>query len=156
MFGSKYFSYLINPLELLRTKKVLHVNPTIVSPRAEPDEIRIFVYDYTPQQIDVKEVDKVSECFPYIDSDTITWINVDGLKKTEVESICNHYGIHYLITEDILSIGQRPKMDEINGLLFCLLNMLYFNEKDSDVETEEISIVLGKNFVIRLQGGGSR
>ncbi|MBK7434233.1 MAG: magnesium/cobalt transporter CorA [Chitinophagaceae bacterium] len=156
MFGSKYFSYLINPLELLRTKKVLHVNPTIVSPRAEPDEIRIFVYDYTPQQIDVKEVDKVSECFPYIDSDTITWINVDGLKKTEVESICNHYGIHYLITEDILSIGQRPKMDEINGLLFCLLNMLYFNEKDSAVETEQISIVLGKNFVISFQEDASR
>jgi magnesium transporter len=48
-------------------------------------------------------------------------------------------------------MGHRPKMDEIDGLLFCLLNMLYFNEKDSTVEIEQISIVLGKNFVISFQ-----
>ena len=47
-------------------------------------------------------------------------------------------------------------MDEIDGLLFCLLNMLYFNEKDSAVETEQISIVLGKNFVISFQEDATR
>ena len=41
-----YFSYLLNPLELLRTKKVLQVNPTIASPRKEPEETKLFVYDY--------------------------------------------------------------------------------------------------------------
>ncbi|MEP7238455.1 MAG: magnesium/cobalt transporter CorA, partial [Ferruginibacter sp.] len=74
----------------------------------------------------------------------------------DVESICKHFGVHYLITEDILSLGQRPKMDEIDGLLFCLLNMLYFNEKDSAVEVEQISIVLGKNFVISFQEDANR
>ncbi|HMJ45889.1 MAG TPA: magnesium/cobalt transporter CorA, partial [Ferruginibacter sp.] len=48
------------------------------------------------------------------------------------------------------------KMDEINGLVFCLLNMLYFNEKDTSVETEQISIVLGKNFVISFQEDASK
>jgi magnesium transporter len=47
-------------------------------------------------------------------------------------------------------------MDEINGLLFCLMNMLYFNEKDSSVETEQVSIILGKNFVISFQEDASR
>ena len=78
------------------------------------------------------------------------------MRKADVEKICAHYGIHNLITEDILSLGQRPKMDEINGLLFCLLNMLYFNEKDSAVEIEQISIVLGKNFVISFQEDANR
>jgi magnesium transporter len=78
-------------------------------------------------------------------------LNVDGLRKNDIEDICTKYGIHYLIAEDILSMGHRPKMDEIDGLLFCLLNMLYFNEKDSTVEIEQISIVLGKNFVISFQ-----
>jgi len=151
-----YFSYLLNPLELLRTKKVLHVNPTVISPRKEPEETKIFVYDYNAGHIDIKELKTVSDCFPYIDSKTVTWINMDGLKKTDVESVCNHFGIHLLITEDILSLGQRPKMDEINGLLFCLMNMLYFNEKDSAVEIEQISIVLGKNFVISFQEDAAR
>jgi magnesium transporter len=53
--------------------------------------------------------------------------------------------------EDILSVGQRPKMDDMEGLVFCVLNMLYFNEKDSSIESEQISIVLGKNFVISFQ-----
>ena len=79
-----------------------------------------------------------------------------GLRKDDVEAICKHFGVHYLITEDILSLGQRPKMDEIDGLLFCLLNMLYFNDKDSAVEIEQISIVLGKNFVISFQEDATR
>ena len=61
-----------------------------------------------------------------------------------------------MIVEDILSIGQRPKTDQINGLLFCVLDMLYFNEKEASVEAEQISIVLGKNFVISFQEDKSR
>jgi len=156
MSPRNYFSYILNPLDLLRTQKVLHVNPTVAPPRVEPEEIKIFVYDYDAAHIDVKELDAVSDCYPYIDPKTVSWINVDGLKKTDVESICNHFGIHNLIVEDILSLGQRPKMDEINDLLFCLLNMLYFNEKDSSVEIEQISIVLGKNFVISFQEDDKR
>jgi magnesium transporter len=151
-----YFSYILNPLELLRTKKVLQVNPTITPERKEEQETRIFVYDYDAASIEEKEIAKVPECYGYMNSPKVTWLNVDGLRKSDVESICNHFGIHYLITEDILSLGQRPKMDDIDGLLFCLLNMLYFNEKDSAVETEQISIVLGKNFVISFQEDAHR
>jgi magnesium transporter len=154
--SKKYFSYLLNPLELLRTKKVLQVNPTITAARKEPDEIKIFVYDYDAVRADVKELNDIPDCFPFLESPKTTWINVDGLRKADVEKICVHYGIHNLITEDILSLGQRPKMDEINGLLFCLLNMLYFNEKDSAVEIEQISIVLGKDFVISFQEDANR
>ena len=151
MARRNYFSYIFNPLELLRTKKVLQVNPTVAPPRKEPEEIKIFVYDYDAAHVDIKELKNVPDCYGFIDSPSVSWINVDGLRKKDVESICSHYGIHYLITEDILSLGQRPKMDEIDGLLFCLLNMLYFNAKESAVEIEQVSIVLGKNFVISFQ-----
>lgn len=163
MTKRKYISYLLNPLEfllnpfeMLRTKKVLQVNPTVAPERTEAAPTRIFIYDYDASGIEEKLVTTVSECYQYIESPKVTWLNVDGLNKAEVESICNHFGIHYLITEDILSVGQRPKMDDIDGLLFCVLNMLYFNEKESAVETEQISIVLGKNFVISFQEDAHR
>ncbi len=152
----QYFNYILNPLELLRTKEVLQVNPTVAPARTEPDNTQIFVYDYDPVTFEVKQLKSVPECYDYIDSPKITWLNVDGLRKADVESICNHYGIHYLIMEDILSIGQRPKMDEIDGLLFCLLNMLYWNAKDNTVEIEQVSIVLGKTFVISFQEDAHR
>jgi magnesium transporter len=149
--SAKYLSLLINPLDLLRTKKVLQVNPTIEPKRKEPEKIKIFVYDYNSEGVNEEEVTSLHACYKYLDSSKASWINVDGLRKNDVEEICNHYGIHPLIAEDILSVGQRPKMDELNGLLYCLLNMLYFNEKDNSVESEQVSIVLGKNFVLSFQ-----
>jgi len=154
--SKKYLSYIFSPLELLRTKRVLQVNPTAPAQRKEPEEVKIFVYDYNAEKLETAELKQTPECFAYLDSPMVSWLNVDGLRKTDVESICSHYGVHYLITEDILSLGQRPKMDEIDGLLFCLLNMLYFNEKDSAVETEQISLVLGKRFVISFQEDAHR
>lgn len=151
-----YFSYILNPLELLRTKKILQVNPTAVAVREEPQTTTLFVYDYDFKSLECKVLTNVTSSFSYIDSPKTTWLNLDGLRKDDVEAICNKYGVHYLIVEDILSIGQRPKMDEIDGLLFCVLNMLYFNEKDSAVEIEQISVVLGKNFVISFQEDAHR
>jgi magnesium transporter len=55
-----------------------------------------------------------------------------------------------------MSVSQRPKMDEIENVLFCLLNMLYFNEKTGAVETEQISIVLGENFIVSFQEDAHR
>lgn len=149
--SAKYLSLLFNPLDLLRTKKVLQVNPTIERVRKEPEQIKIFVYDYDKDIVKEEEVTSLTGCYKYLDSSKASWINVDGLRKKDVEQICDHYGIHPLIAEDILSSGQRPKMDELNGLLYCLLNMLYFNENDNSVEGEQVSIVLGKNFVISFQ-----
>jgi magnesium transporter len=151
MNGRNYLSYILNPLEILRTKKVLQVNPTAAPERKEPEDLKIYVYDYDGSGIEVKELNDIPACLPYVTSPKVTWINIDGLRKNDVEVICEHYGIHNLIVEDILSIGQRPKMDEINDIVFCLLNMLYFNDKDSAVETEQISIILGKNFVLSFQ-----
>ncbi len=152
----KYLSLLINPLELLRTKKVLQVNPTIEPSRKEPAEIKIFAYDYDGKELHQQEVKGVSACYKYLDSPKTSWLNIDGLRKADVEEVAEHYGIHPLIAEDILSIGQRPKMDELNGLLFCLLNMLYFNKVTHSVEVEQLSIVLGKNFVISFQEDDTR
>ena len=50
--------------------------------------------------------------------------------------------------------GPRPMTDQRHH--FCLLNMLYFNETDSAVESEQISIILWKNFVISFQEDATR
>ena len=156
MANKNYLDYILNPLELLRTKKVLHVNPTVMPERKLTAHTIITAYEYNLDKAESFSLKKTNDCYPFLNTTSNTWINVDGLRKDDVENICNHFGIHQLITEDILSLGQRPKMDELNGLVFCLLNMLYFNEKDSAVETEQVSIILGKNFVISFQEDASR
>jgi magnesium transporter len=154
--AGKYLSLAKNPFDLVSTKRVLQVNPTVDPARKEPDETKIFVFDYNAEGVNSKEVKFVPDCYKYFDSTKVSWLNIDGLRKTDVENICNHFGIHPLIAEDILSIGQRPKMDELNGLLFCLVNMLSFNPEGNCVESEQISIVLGKDFVISFQEDAAR
>ncbi|HEX6430098.1 MAG TPA: magnesium/cobalt transporter CorA [Niastella sp.] len=139
-----------------RTKEILQVNPTILPQREEAKEVKISVYEYNAATIQEYGLESVTECLHCRDTDYISWINIDGLRKNDVETICNHYGIHPLIIEDILSMNQRPKMDEVDNILFCLLNMLYFNEQKKSVETEQISIILGKNFVLSFQEDAQR
>jgi len=149
----KYLKYLYLPnlFTSSRTKEILSVNPTIIPHREEASNVVVSVFDYDSSDLEEKKLDGITESFSYKTSGRVSWINIDGLRKADVESICNQYNIHPLITEDILSINQRPKMDEADETLFCLLNMLYFNEETNAVEQEQISIVLGKDFLISFQ-----
>jgi magnesium transporter len=154
---TKYLEYILNPFSLFRTKEILKVNPTIIPERKEENiPTKIFVYDYNVNELDETNVTKAEDSFHYLQSNKISWINVDGIKKTDVEKICAHYGIHFLIAEDIQSINQRAKMDEIDAVLYCVLNMIYFNDAHSSVETEQVSIVLGQNYVITFQEDARR
>jgi magnesium transporter len=47
-------------------------------------------------------------------------------------------------------------MDDIDNVVFCLLNMLYYNSQKNTVEQEQISIVLGRNYVLSFQEDASR
>jgi len=155
MRNKRYLS-LIKPFESLATKRVLQVNPTIAPSRKEPKKTLISVYEYNNLEVKLEQLENVEGSYKYLLSPNISWINFDGLKKEDIDKISNHFGIHPLIAEDIFSSGQRPKMDELNNLLYCLLNMLYFNAENLSVESEQISIVLGCNFVISFQEDASR
>lgn len=139
-----------------RTREILQQNPTVIPHREDSKEVRITVHDYNALTFDVKEVQNVEDCFRFRNSDTMSWINIDGIRKKDVETICNNFGIHGLIQEDILSMNQRPKMDEMDNILFCLANMLYYNEVSHTVEQEQISIAFGKNFLISFQEDARR
>lgn len=109
------------------------------------------LFHYNANRFEEKEItfDEACRRPPY--NNDVTWINVDGLKKEEIVKLCSCYGVHPLVIEDILSIGQRAKMDEIGEVLFCLLPMLYYNEGTGAIETEQVSIILGKNFLLSFQ-----
>lgn len=151
--AEKYFRYL-NPFTLFgtaRTKEILDVNPVSDQKRTDAEEVQITVYDFNAVHLESKKLENIEESFPYRENNRVSWINIDGLRKNDVNIICERFGIHPLIAEDILSWGQRPKMDEVENILYCLLNMLYFNPVTRTVEHEQVSIVLGDNFVLTFQ-----
>ena len=151
------YLHLPNPFAAKRTKEILFVNPTVIPHREEAKQVSVSIFDYNEQSVEEKHLTSLEACYPYKTSGHNTWINIDGLRKADVEAMCAHFDIHPLVVEDILSINQRPKMEETEGgNLFCLLNMLYYNEQAHAVEQEQISLILGKEFVISFQEDAHR
>lgn len=157
MSPTKYLSLLLPIFNTHRTREILGVNPVLPAEREEAAEVQVTVFAYSPTEIHEYHFTTVTECIHFSENNNfIYWINIDGLRKRDVELICEKFSIHPLIAEDILSVGQRPKFDDIESMLFGLLNMLYFNDVNNTVEQEQISIVLGKNFVISFQDDPQR
>ncbi|WP_447640597.1 MULTISPECIES: magnesium/cobalt transporter CorA [Chitinophagaceae] len=111
----------------------------------------ITIVDYNETEIHEYHPENLSDCFPFRDNGNVTWINLSGLDKEEVHTLCLHYHVHYLLELDILSHGQRPKMDEQDNIIFCLLNMLRIDKATERLTKEQISIILGPGFVITFQ-----
>ncbi|MFH1481832.1 MAG: magnesium/cobalt transporter CorA [Pseudomonadota bacterium] len=116
------------------------------------EKIRIQLFDYDETHVRERELEKIEDCFPYKDSPTVTWINIAGLHQVDViEKVGNHFGLHPLVLEDILHTDQRPKMDDYDDYLFIVTKMLYYDGDENGLLSEQVSIVLGPNYVISFQ-----
>jgi magnesium transporter len=123
--------------------------PVLVG-RARSDRTRITILDYDEQGVQEKEAGGVEECIPFKDKKSVTWINVDGLSDIKtLEKLGEAFGLHPLIIEDILNTEQRPKTEEFADYIYIVIKMLYMDE--SGLGAEQISIILGRNFVISFQ-----
>lgn len=113
---------------------------------------KITVIDYDETHFEEREVESAKECFPFREKPTVTWINVDGVHQVEIiEQLGHCFGLHPLVMEDILNTEQRPKMEVYGEYLYIVLKMLYGGGPDRAVEGEQVSLILGKNFVLSFQ-----
>ncbi len=77
------------------------------------------------------------------------WLNIEGLNETEVLAhIGDKFGLHPLVMEDILNTDQRPKIEFSQDYMYICAKMLNYDMKLGEFDIEQISLVLGKNFVI--------
>ncbi len=113
---------------------------------------RISILDYDAEKFLEKKAASCEDCFSFRDTATVTWINVDGVHDPSlVERIGGHFGLHPLILEDILTTSQRPKMEDLGDMLYVVLRMLDYDEAAGEVRTDQLSLILGRNFLISFQ-----
>jgi magnesium transporter len=116
------------------------------------ERTKITIMDYDEQTFQGKEAKTVEECFAFKETATVTWINIDGVHDSEVVGkLGSHFGVHPLILEDIMTTQQRPKMEDMGDYIFIVLRMLSLSEKKREVRSEQVSLILGSNFVISFQ-----
>ncbi|MBD3308622.1 magnesium/cobalt transporter CorA [candidate division KSB3 bacterium] len=116
------------------------------------EKTKITIIDYDQDHLHTRLVDDLEECFPYKDQESVTWINVDGIhEEALVEQLGKYYGLHPLIIEDILNTQQRLKIDMFEQYLLIVLKMHFYNAETEEIYIEQVSIVLGENFVLTFQ-----
>ena len=118
------------------------------------ERAKLSVISYDQVNLQEKEINKVEEVFSFRNKQSVTWLNVDGVHQIEIlEQVGKHFCLHPLVLEDIASTAQRPKMEDFDDYIFVVLRMLRFDEKEkeNEIKTEQISLLLGPDFVISFQ-----
>jgi magnesium transporter len=84
-----------------------------------------------------------------------TWITVEGLHDVEtIKAISGHFRLHPLVTEDILNTTQRPKVEILGDYVFLVLRMLYKEGDSVGLKSEQVSLILGPNYVLTFLESG--
>ncbi|TRO51783.1 magnesium/cobalt transporter CorA [Candidatus Bathyarchaeota archaeon] len=120
--------------------------------RKKPAKTRIRITTFDQTYSEEKETIELGKLLPLRDNKKTTWINVDGLQKTNIiEEIGKYFGLHPLVLEDVANTGQRPKMEDYTDYIFVVIKMLQYNEEDKEIKAEQVSLILGSNWVTSFQ-----
>ncbi|MCF7872342.1 magnesium/cobalt transporter CorA [Candidatus Woesearchaeota archaeon] len=115
------------------------------------EKINIEIIQYNKKQFSEKKIQK-QQLSKKIAKDKVSWINITGIHDPEIiEKIGKEFTINPLIQEDILNTNQRPKIEQFEKHIYIVMKMPEYNKETHKLNMEQISIILGKNYVISLQ-----
>jgi len=116
-----------------------------------PAESTVHMIEYNESAIKEIEVQDFHQCAS-LSSHMTTWIDFVGVDQTnDVQEIGQVFDLHPLILEDIANIQQRPKIDDMDDYIFLSLKMFEYHKDTQTLEEEQISLVLGKHYLISFQ-----
>lgn len=109
----------------------------------------ISVCDFDEHTVLEKAIKDPAEFQIYKDDPTISWINVSGLQQIDmIARMGEVFELHSLVLEDILNTDQRPKVEDYEKYLYIVFKNLTYREESKDIAYEQISLILGVDFLI--------
>ncbi|HSN75426.1 MAG TPA: magnesium/cobalt transporter CorA [Anaerolineae bacterium] len=98
------------------------------------------------------ETSDIEACLNSIQQPGVTWLNVAGLHDSSlIEMLGEKLGLHPLVLEDIANTSQRPKVENYEIFFFIVLKMLEYEQTEGQVQVEQVSLVLGENYLLSFQ-----
>jgi len=122
----------------------------IIDPDALPTHINLIEYDSTKayRKLDVKAQD----CRSCLENNLVSWTDIQGLGSESIlRDIAEIFKLHNLILEDVVNVPQRPKIEEYQDQLLIILHSIKPNDNEMGFTSEQISLVLGKNYLLTFQ-----
>ena len=114
-----------------------------------PSRLRYLRYD--KNSLEEKIVQCVSEIPDPTPGGPVLWVELDGLSNLDqLKALGEKFGLHPLALEDVLTLGQRPKVEPYDNHLF-LLSQMISAEEDGSVSSEQVSMFLGPDFLLSIE-----
>jgi magnesium transporter len=115
-------------------------------------DITIDVIDYNASEFHETTIKDFGEMHEANLRKTVKWINVNGVSDEQViRQIGEEFGIHPLVLEDVMNTDQRPKVDFFDNYVYVVIKTLNYNSKKDNFESEQISLICGRDYVITFQ-----
>ncbi|MBU1056422.1 MAG: magnesium/cobalt transporter CorA [Proteobacteria bacterium] len=114
--------------------------------------VKLHMIDYNETNFTEKNLENLAECLPFKESPTVTWLNYTGVHNIQnINEVGEIFQAHPLVLSDIANTTQRPKVEEYDKYLFVVIKMCYFKKNTDEVYMEQVSLLLGKDYIISFQ-----
>jgi len=130
----------------LRPGALVHVG------KKKVEKIKFDIIEFDQENFDEYKNVTIDDCLKTKEKPNVSWIKISGIHDPDViQNFGKYFGIHSLIQADIMNTELRPKFEVHADHIFMILKIPHINEKIGKLIIEQISIVLGKNFVLTFQ-----
>jgi magnesium transporter len=122
--------------------------------RIEPDAPlpAIVLIDYNEEKAVRHEVATPEECAPFLDTESVSWVDVKGLGSEDVlQRLGKVFDLHPLVLEDVVNVPQRPKVEEYDDQILIVARMMVLKETGRGFYSEQVSFILGQHYLLTVQ-----
>ena len=108
--------------------------------------------EYDEENLSEKELQSIDEVKQCIKSEGVSWINIYGIHDLEmIQKLGEIFNLSPLLLEDMLNTDQRPKYEDGEDFDAFILKMLQYNTAETKIIAEQVTLILGKNYIVTLQ-----
>lgn len=112
----------------------------------------IVLIDYNEKDATRLELATPEECEPYLDSESVSWVDVQGLGSEDVlQRLGKVFALHPLTLEDVVNVPQRPKVEEYDDQVVIITRMVMPRAGGEVCTKEQVSFILGKHYLLTVQ-----
>lgn len=107
--------------------------------------------DYKDDTAIKVQLETPEACLPYLDSESVSWIDVQGLGcESVLQRLGQVFSLHPLVLEDIVNVPQRPKVEEYPEQLLIIARMVSLREQGGFI-AEQVSFILSRHYLLTVQ-----
>ncbi len=127
-------------------------SPGTLSIEEDAPPPKIVLIDYQPRHAQIVQLDAPEACAPYLDTESVSWVDVQGLGSENVlRRMGSVFHLHPLVLEDVVNVPQRPKVERYDEHLLIIARMVAPKESGQGFYSEQVSLILGQHYLLTVQ-----